>query len=553
MCGIAGLVGRDDRVVQRMLDRLGHRGPDGEGLWSDAQVTLGHRRLAILDVEHGQQPMTSANGRYVLVYNGECYNHEALRAALAAEGVRFATRTDSETVLEGYARWGPAVLQRMEGMFAFAIWDTQARELFVARDPFGIKPFFWALAGGDFVFASEQKALFAHPELRAEPDVDRLKERAALEFLTGQATLFRGVHQLPPGTWARIQPGTRRVDWHLYHQVPFEHFGSIEEAARVIQKRFVASVQEQLLSDVPLGTVLSGGLDSAAVAVVHAKLAEGHPIHTFTVAEDESVADFQAARGLAEQLGSDHHEAFFDLEGMVRDLPNYVWHNENINYTEYFFHPLFRMMRQSVTVGLCGQGADELWGGYERYKAPAALAEERLQRLRAARPAHQEVLEGQVALTHMTGSALAEWDQQGQLSNFQLRLVDRNSMAHGLEVRVPFLSRPLQAASRAVPWGWKMHPNGALIEKWILRKSFAQLGLPESLLWRTKVPAGRATGPRVMQQFEALAARLVPKRSDGLSGAFRLPAERLLADLWTEVFVHRDGQIKGLRVEDLYA
>ncbi len=556
MCGIAGLLGREDKpLVQRMCDRIAHRGPDGHGIWTDADVTLGHRRLSILDHEGGAQPMESHDGRYCVVYNGEVYNHAQLRQRLEAEGATFRSdHSDTEVLLEGYRRWGVDVVTHLEGMFAFALWDTVERTLFVARDPFGIKPLFYACVGGDWVFASEQKALFAHPDLARVPDLDRIKERAALEFLTGQATLFAGVHQLPPGTYAVLRADRTpdcHVGWLPYYHVPLERFGSVADAVEAVKDRFVASVEEQLMADVPLGVILSGGLDSAAVATVHQNLLADAPIHTFTIAESEEVEDFRQARRLAEHLGTDHHEAFFDLDRVVSDLPRYAWHNENINYTEFFFLPLFEFMRETVTVGLCGQGSDELWGGYDRYKDPLTLAHERLRRIRAAAPSHAEALSTQVALTHVSGASLSEWDQNGgQLNNFQLRLVDRNSMAASLEVRVPFLSRPLHQASRAVPWGDKMHEG---IEKWIFRKAVEDVGMPRDLVWRRKVPAGRATGPGVMRRFEDHAARLVPKSAmdkHPLAGTFRLPAEQLLYDLWHEVFIERDGH-RGLTLEDL--
>ncbi len=542
MCGIAGLLGREDApLVRAMSDRIAHRGPDGDGVWTDAGVTLGHRRLAILDVEHGQQPMESADGRHVIVYNGEVYNHREVRSKL---DVDWRTTTDTETVLEAFRAWGPDAVTKLEGMFAFAVWDTQTRQLFVARDPFGIKPFFHAFVDGDWIFASEQKALFAHPLLEPVADMDRIKERAALEFLTGQATLFKGVHQLPPGTWAVLEPGAKSVEWQPYYSVPVEHFAHPEDAAKAIRQRFVQSVEEQLMSDVPLGVILSGGLDSTAVAAVHQNLLADKPIDTFTIAESEDVEDFRRARELAEHLGTNHHETFFDVEDVLRDLPRYTWHNENINYTEFFFLPLFEHMRKTVTVGLCGQGSDELWGGYDRYKDPLPLGRERIARIREAAPAHAEELATTVNHTHTHGAALAEWDQHGQLNNFQLRLVDRNSMATSLEVRVPFLSRPLHAASRASPWGWKIH---AETEKWVLRKGLEDVGIPHDLLWRRKVPAGRATGPGVMAQFEAEAERLVGGRKE-LSSTFTKPAELLLFDLWNEVFIERDGW-KGITLE----
>lgn len=555
MCGIAGLLGREDApLVGRMCDRIAHRGPDGHGTWTDAGVTLGHRRLSIIDIEGGAQPMESHDGRFCIIYNGEVYNHRDLRRRLEAAGAAFRSdHSDTEVILEGYRAWGTEVVTHLEGMFAFALWDTEARTLFVARDPFGIKPLFYACADGDWIFASEQKALFAHPELARVPDLDRVKERAALELLTGQATLFRGVHQLPPGTYAVLRADDApecHADWMPYYHVPLERFDTVEQAVVAVRERFAASVEEQLMADVPLGVILSGGLDSAAVAAVHQGLSD-EPVHTFTIAESEEVEDFRQARRLAEHLGTDHHETFFDLDDVLTGLPRYTWHNENINYTEFFFQPLFSFMRQTVTVGLCGQGSDELWGGYDRYRDPLPLARERIGRLRAAAPAHEEALSTQVALTHVSGSSLAEWDQNGgQLSNFQLRLVDRNSMTSSLEVRVPFLSRPQHRASRAIAWGDKLRDG---VEKWVLRKAVEDVGMPHDLVWRKKVPAGRATAPGVMDRFETYAARLVSDadmRRHRLAGTFRLPAEQLLFDLWHEVFIERDGH-RGLSLEDL--
>jgi asparagine synthase (glutamine-hydrolysing) len=554
MCGIAGILGRvDKRLVGRMCDRIAHRGPDGQGVWTDEGVTLGHRRLSIIDVEGGLQPMESHDGRYVLIFNGEIYNHSALRQELEKAGCGFKSdHSDTEVLLEGYRHWGVHLFGRLEGMYAFALWDSELKELVVARDPFGIKPFFYACVDEEFVFASEVKALYAHPEIAFVPDVHRIKERAALDFLTGQGTLFQGIHQLPPGSFAILRPGadyTCHIPWQPHYTVPAEEFGSIEDAARAIKDRFVASVVEQQMSDVPLGVILSGGLDSAIVAQVQADRSD-KPIQTFTVAESTAVEDFRQARRLAEEVGADHHETFFDLDDLIAGMPHYAWHNESINYTEFFFMPLFEMMSKHVKVGLCGQGSDEMWGGYDRYREPLKLGQQRIKRIRSAHPTHEEELATQVALTHSSGSSLAEFDQLGgQLNNFQLRLVDRNSMAHGVEVRVPFLSKPLHRASRAIGWEHKMRGG---VEKWIFRHAIKDLGLPDDLVWRKKVPAGRATAPGVMGAFDNYADKLLPKTArdkHALAGTFNSAADQLAHDVWQETFV-RDGKLKGIALED---
>jgi len=425
------------------------------------------------------------------------------------------------------------VLERLEGMFAFALWDGERRELILARDPWGIKPLHYAFAGEDLLFASEAKALFAHEDLAPRADVDAFRELAVLEFLTGTRTLFQGVHQLPPSTWALVKPGAKQLIPQPYAAFSAEpRPANPEEGVRLLRERLARSVQEQLMSEVPLGVILSGGLDSAAVAALHQGASE-RPIATFTIAEDEQVEDVQASRRVAEHLGTEHHEATFTLDEMLRDLPRHAWHNESVNYTEFFFFPLFRRMRRTVTVGLCGQGSDELWGGYARYQDPHALAAERLRRLEIARPVNPH-LPDTIRREHASGETLAKWDQGAQLANFQLRLVDRNSMAFGLEVRVPFLSRPMQALSDATPWDWKVRDG---IEKWVLRRAVESL-LPKELAWRKKVPAGRATAPRLMERFEAEAAKLQPKEAHHPAGELASAADHLLYALWTEVFVH---------------
>ena len=547
VCGIAGIVGREDRqLARRMADRIAHRGPDGEGVWIGDGVSLAHRRLAILDPSHGQQPMVDVSGRFTIVYNGECYNHLDIRQELTKLGHRFETTTDTETVLAGFSQWGAAIVARMEGMFAFAIWDSTTKTLFAARDPFGIKPFFYAAVGDSWLFGSEMKALLADELLPAIADVDRLKERGILEFLTGQSTLLQGFHQLPPGTTATFEAG-KSPAIVPYYVIANLAFANPADAAKTIAKRMEDSVREQLLADVPLGVILSGGFDSAVVAAIHQGI-EKNPISTFTIAEDENVEDFTAARRVAQHLGTVHHETFFDSETVWQDMWRFTLHNENINYTEFFFLPLFEMMRKHVKVGLCGQGSDEMWAGYTRYRQPLPLAVRRLEKLRQSAPSHADALSAEITMNHLSGAHLAAWDQQGQLANFQLRLVDRNSMAHSVEVRVPFLSRPLHQASHATPWAWKIQGD---VEKWILRKALEKVNLPQDLIWRPKVPAGRATAPRVIGEFEQEAARLLGDAKSPLGTALETPAEILIHRMWEEIFIHNRGEARPIRLEDL--
>lgn len=522
MCGIAGAWGTDRAGVARMLDAIAHRGPDGHGLWT-GDVTLGHRRLAVVDLETGAQPMVDAAGRFVMVYNGEIYNHLALRRELATRGVRFATRSDTETVLEAFKAWGVAAFERLEGMFALALFDTETKRLILARDRWGIKPLYWTEHEGVWMFASEQKA-FGAVGRPFVVDEAALRMQAVLEF--NVASLFVGIEEVMPGTFQVFEKG-RLVDEATYlHRAPSIP-QSPEATARSLRDALVESVQEQLMSDVPLGVVLSGGLDSATVTAIHTRLLGGKGVDTFTVAEAEDVEDYQVAARLASELDTRHHASIITYDQAVAALPSHAWHNENTNYTESFFFHLFGRMRRTVTVGLCGQGADELWGGYARYKDPASLLQLRNKRLAA--------VGGQapfLASWHATGEALAKADQGAQLRNFQLRLVDRNSMAFGLEVRVPFLSRNLQRLSDASPWSFKIRGG---IEKWALRKAAEDLGVPEAIAWRPKLPAGRATAPGIWQRFETEAERHVTRERRAKT-PWASAAECLMEDVWRRQF-----------------
>lgn len=545
MCGIAGILGRADQALARaMAERIGHRGPDGAGTWADDGVAFAHRRLAIVDLHTGQQPMTDAAGRYTVCYNGEIYNHMALRGELEAQGVRFRTSSDTETLLEAWAKWGPSCLERLEGMFAFGMWDHARKVLVLARDRWGIKPLHWTRVDGDLLWASEAKAFLAHPGFRPAANLENLRRLHALEFVPGPGTLLEGVWKLRPGTWVEATAAGGFTVPPIPHPrlagiAPVADGGKAfaadpQAAIRDLAEALTASVQEQLMSDVPLGIVLSGGLDSALVAA--AMQAQGREVPSFTVADSPDVPDFQAARALAQNLGTRHHEAFLDERQVLGDLPLHAYHNESTSHSEVFFFPLFRLMGRHVKVGLCGQGADELWGGYARYKDPATLLATREAAL--VRGGAAPTLVHKLRQAHANGETLARWDQGDQLADFQLRLVDRSSMAHSVEVRVPFLSHRLQALSDQAPWDWKVRDG---VEKWVLRQAAATLGLPEAWARRPKLPAGRATAPGVLAAFEAAAAKAVEPGKlarHPLAATLASPAAYLMHRAWEETMLH---------------
>jgi len=382
MCGIAGWIGGTDdamtpAIARAMLDAIAHRGPDGEGEWRDAEaaVWFGHHRLAIIDLtETGHQPMHSPSGRYVLTYNGEIYNHPALREQLAAQGQDFRGTSDSETMLALIDRIGvPAALPRLNGMFAFAVWDRQQRELWLARDRLGIKPLVYSTGTGQIAFASDLTALRPLPWLD-----DRLDPAAVADYfrylcVPAPATIFRGARKLPPGGLLRWRAGKAEVSrwWDIEDVVkdardrpPITDIAAALEELRVLVGD---AVRGQMISDVPLGAFLSGGIDSALVT---AHMVQSAETRSYTVGFPGARGDeSDDARSTAAQLGSLHHTfplALDDATGMVPELA--AMHDEPFADASTLPTALLcRAARSQVTVALSGDGGDELFGGYPRY------------------------------------------------------------------------------------------------------------------------------------------------------------------------------------------
>lgn len=382
MCGIAGTINLtgepvSPEVLQQMTDLIAHRGPDGEGHWIEGNVGLGHRRLAIIDLSPaGHQPMVSVDHRYLLTYNGEIYNYRELRAELQAKGYWFHSQTDSEVLLNALAEWGPAAVNRLNGMFAFALWDRKERTLLVARDRYGIKPLYFRLTRDSFAFASEHKAFRALEGY--DPGIDRA---ALLEYFTFQniftdRTLLEGVTLLPPGHYATLdlkqpQPTLERVQyWDFDFQEP-EHPLSDEEYREELKRLFKQAVDRQLISDVELGSYLSGGMDSGSITSVAAR---SFPyLKTFTCGFDLSSAsglelafDERAkAEAMSYHFKTEHYEMVLKAGDMERAMRPLAWHLEEPRVGQSY--PNFyaaKLAGKFVKVVLSGAGGDELFGGY---------------------------------------------------------------------------------------------------------------------------------------------------------------------------------------------
>jgi asparagine synthase (glutamine-hydrolysing) len=385
MCGICGILtvapGVPPRgLLERMRDSITHRGPDGAGLYIASGVGLGHRRLSIVDVAHGQQPMYSEDQRFVIVYNGEVFNHPTLKPELEATGVRYRTRSDTETVLHLYERFGERAVEHMRGMFALAIWDRRERALYLARDRYGVKPLYYVHnADGTLVFGSEIKALL--PALGRSVALNRevLPDFLANHSPSGEATLFEGIRRLPPGHTLTWQDGRIRLrqywDIAFVDARPAPRPGSQAERAIVeeYRERFTEAVRLRLMSDVPLGMFLSGGIDSAAITALMSTLVK-EPIRTFSVAFAEREAnELEYARCVASAYRTEHREVVVSPAEFFAALPRLVWHED-----EPIAHPssvalyfVSRLAAQHVKVVLTGEGSDETLAGYTRYPVTA--------------------------------------------------------------------------------------------------------------------------------------------------------------------------------------
>jgi asparagine synthase (glutamine-hydrolysing) len=493
MCGIVGALQLDRQpvspgAIRRMTEAIAHRGPDGEGHFVEGPVGLGHRRLAVIDLSAaGHQPMTNEGGDVFITYSGEVYNFEALRIQLEAAGHRFHSRTDSEVVVHAYEEWGDDCVARFNGMFAFAIWDKPRRTLFLARDRFGIKPLYWYVGDGALVFGSEIKAILQYPGVRRDVCYGALDEYFSFQNVFSDRTLFDGVRLLPPGHALTVrldEPAS--IEPRRYWDFPAPDESSpapdAREAAEQVHSLFVNAVTRQLVSDVPIGSYLSGGLDSGAVTTVAAGRLPR--LNTFTCGFDLSSAsglelgfdERHAAEVMANRLKSEHYEVVMHAGDMEWVLPELIWHLEDLrvgqSYPNYY---VARLASRFVKVVLSGAGGDELFGGYPwryyrgitdrgrddylaRYygywqrlvpdEAKGDLFTAETRRSigdGAARSAFNAVFDGYSGpfddVDGYLGASL-----YFELKTFLpglLLVEDKLSMAHGLETRVPFLDNDL--------------------------------------------------------------------------------------------------------------
>ena len=390
MCGICGYLQTEDcetakeagrELLQKMTALISHRGPDAEGTYCSQGLGLGFRRLTIIDLsEQGNQPLFSENRRYSLVFNGEIYNYKELREDLIAHGYQFQSRTDSEVLVHGYACYGPKLLSKLRGMFAFAIWDNVERTLFLARDPFGIKPLYYSCntKDGSFIFASEIKSFLAYPAFVKELNRDALFSYFNFQYSAWESTFFRGVYKLLPGHYLLIKPETLKaystpdkpLQTETYFHFTFDYSRRTNENDLVeeLRQRLRESVQLHLQSDVEVGAFLSGGVDSSYIAAL------SRPQHTFSVGfagyAGGGFNEIDYAKRLSAKLGIQHHHVDLTAEDCFGILPKLQYHMDEPhgNFSAVPLYFLAKLAKEYVTVVLSGEGADELFAGYDPYR-----------------------------------------------------------------------------------------------------------------------------------------------------------------------------------------
>lgn len=534
MCGIAGVIGQgDERGYGPMLETMARRGPDQEGVWLGTAAALLHRRLSVVDLAHGRQPMTLCfrGETYILVYNGELYNTGELRSELESLGHGFTSRSDTEVLLHAYAQWGEGCVERLNGIFAFGVYEADAGRLFLARDRIGVKPLFYAWAGDVLLFASEIKTILTYPGMEA-----RLAPEGVCELMllgpgrTPGCGVFEGIHELRPGWRGYYVEGKLSLEpyWRLTDR---EHADDLDATVRTVRALVTDAIERQLVSDVPVGCFLSGGLDSSilsAVAAAHLQ-ARGEALDTFSVAYRDNDRYFRASHFQPEDddpyidimtkaLHSRHHRIELDAQELAdalldavdaRDLPGMA----DVDSSLLLF---CKQVRRHITVALSGECADEIFGGYPWYRdadirerdgfpwaQSTALRASLLQKDALGGRGPFEFVNGRyratIEETDVLGSADALERRMREMTRlnfdwFMQTLLDRKDrmgMYSGLEVRVPFCDHRIAEYLYGVPWSMK-ELGGQ--EKGLLRRAMADC-LPEAVLRRKKSPYPKTHNP----------------------------------------------------------
>lgn len=548
MCGICGTVGIIDKILlEKMCHAIRHRGPDDSGYFIDSGIGLGHRRLSIIDLKSGRQPMQNEDGSIWIVFNGEIYNFMSLKDELEKKGHRFHTASDTEVIVHAYEEFGESCPEHLTGMFAFAIWDNLRKTLFLARDRLGKKPLYYTINGDRLLFASEIKSIIQYGEVKREVDITALRQYLTFGYVPAPRTMFAGINKLPAGCTLTFDDGksTIRKYWDLNigavpaQRLPEEHY--VEQ----VRQLFTEAVRCRLMSEVPLGAFLSGGLDSSSVVAVMSRLKD-EPVKTITASFEEggSYDETRYARLVAEHFGTEHHEVVLGSKD-IGLLPEVIWHFDEpvLDASAFPEYMIAEKAKKYVTVVLVGEGSDELFLGYAQHRllprmhsyqkvfpgfiknglVPAAaralagivpsrkarryldfisnmgralgdrremyrtliarFTEPEKQRLVTASPEVEDPL-----MPFFTGD-----DLLGNMQSFEIKVnlpenylmnVDKMTMAHAIEARAPFLDHRLVEYAASMPAGMKLRGSD---EKYVLKKMMTGI-LPGEILRRKKHP-----------------------------------------------------------------
>ncbi len=549
MCAIAGILdlGWDWELVQKMIGSMRHRGPDGQGVFEDKDCALLHTRLAVIAPDGGAQPMTLQfqGEEYTIVYNGELYNTEEIRKELIALGHSFADHSDTRVLLHGYAQWGKAVLDKLNGIFSFAVWEKKRRRLFLARDRIGVKPLFYCLHQGGLLFASEMKTILCYPTVRARLDADG----AAQLLLLGPGRcpgsgMLQGICELEPGECATYESG--RLQKHRYWKLrDREHRDTFEQTVETVRFLVCDAIRRQMISDVPIGTFLSGGLDSSIITALCAREQKNLPTFSvdyenndkyFVPGKFQPNSDGMYIRLMQDTLHTDHHWTVLKPGQLVDALPEATAARDLPGMADVDFSLLCFCgdVRRHVKVALSGECADEIFGGYPWYRDPEVRdaagfpwAQNTKQRMAFLHPGLKDRIDAQsfvmdrylqtVAESDILPGTSAQEKRMKEMVNLNFRWFmqtlldrkDRMSMHHGLEVRVPFCDWRIAEYLYGVPWEFKDYQGK---EKGLLRHAMEGV-LPQQVLWRKKSPYPKTYDPAYFQMVSCQLHQLLEKKA----------------------------------------
>ena len=522
MCGIVGFTSRTDcaeKIIEEMMDAIKHRGPDSEGKYVDSGIAMGFRRLSIIDLSTGSQPLFNENKNLVLTFNGEIYNYQSLRQELIAEGHVFTTNTDSEVLLHGYEQWGKDMLPKLRGMFAFVIWDAEKQELFGARDFFGIKPLYYADMGGTFMYGSEIKSFLHHPDFKKVLNETALENYLTFQYSPCEETFFKGVYKLLPAHWFTYRGG--KLETGRYWSINFDadEKPDLDEWVKRISDVFKDSVEAHKIADVEVGSFLSSGVDSSYVAAV------ANVDKTFTVGfgEDEKYNEIGYAKEFSKFIGKENISKVITPEEYWSNFPNIQYHMDEplADPAAIALYFVCKLASERVKVVLSGEGADEIFGGYNIYKEPDDVAVYNLiprpirrcigkmaEKLPAHRGLNFLIRRGKDLEERFIGNAyifsekerkallkiktdapdakeitkpfydrVADKDNVTKMQYLDLNMwmtgdillkADKMSMANSLELRVPFLDKKVMAVAERIPKRYRVTKENT---KFAMRKA----------------------------------------------------------------------------------